>query len=315
MRIIYLGSFKRAWHTECYIANALTSMGHEVIRLEEAAATYAEIIAHAAQARPDLLLFAKARFREANHGWPTDARAVRAMIAAVRPFVRQVACWIFDLLAPEFSPARSEWAREVAAGCDLFATTDGFTAGRLPNAAVVRQGVPDDVEDDAPWPADHAGDVLFLGTPYGERGRLVAALAERFGNRFRCVGNCRGQALTRLVRSYRVCVGPHEPYYAGYWSNRIYVVTGHGGLFAAPAVPGMETEGWHSGQRYLALPREPAQMTERLAEILRDEPPDALRQIQRAGYRLANERFSYRHRVEELLARLACGQLSSRGTP
>lgn len=306
MRILYLGSFQRAWHTECYIANALGSAGDDVIRLEETTATHASIVAHAEQFRPDLLLFAKARFREANHGWPADARAVQAMIAAVRPFVRQVACWIFDLLVREFSPARFEWASEVADACDLFATTDGFTAGRLPNSAVVRQGVPDDVEHDAPWPVDHAGDVLFLGTPYGERGRLVAALAERFGSRFRCVGNCRGQALTRLVRSYRVCVGPHEPYYAGYWSNRIYVVTGHGGLFAAPAVPGMEDEGWHAGQHYLALPREPGQMAERIAEILRDEPPEALHEVQRAGYQLATERFSYRHRVAELLERLCC---------
>jgi hypothetical protein len=304
MRILYLGSFQRIWHTECYIANALTGGGHDCIRLEESTATQASIVDRAAEIRPDLLLFAKARFREANHGWPADARAVRAMIAAVRPFVRQVACWVFDLLAPAFSTARFEWAREVAADCDLFATTDGFTAGSLPNAAVVRQGVPDDVEHDAPWPEDHTGDVFFLGTAYGERGRLVAALAERFSNRFRCVGNCRGSALTRLVRGYRVCVGPHEPHYAGYWSNRIYVVTGHGGLFAAPAVPGMEDEGWQAGRHFIELPREPAAMGERLAEIIRDEPADALRQIQLAGYHLATERFSYRHRVAELLARL-----------
>lgn len=308
MRILYLGSFRRAWHTECYIANALASASHEVLQLEEATATAATIVAHVEQSRPDLLLFAKARFREANHGWPADARAVRAMIAAVRPFVGRVACWIFDLLAPEFSSSRFEWAREVAAGCDLFATTDGFTAGRLPNAAVVRQGVPDDVEHAAPWPADHAGDVLFLGTPYGERRRLMAALADRFGNRFRCVSNCRGQALTRLVRSYRVCVGPHEPYYADYWSNRIYVVTGHGGLFAAPAVPGLQDEGWQAGQHFIALPPEPRLMAERLGELLRDEPPHALHEIQRNGYRLADERFSYRHRVAELLACLDCRQ-------
>lgn len=304
MRILYLGAFQRIWHTECYIANALTGDGHDCVRLEESTATQASVVDRAAQIRPDLLLFAKARFREANHGWPADARAVRAMIAAARPYVRQVACWMFDLLAPEFSPARFEWARDVAAACDLFATTDGFTAGRLPNAAVVRQGVPDDVEHDAPWPEDHTGDVLFLGTPYGERGRLVAELAARFGSRFRCVGNCRGAALTRLVRSYRVCVAPHEPHYDGYWSNRLYVVTGHGGLFAAPVVPGMEAEGWQAGRHFIELPREPTAMAERLAEVLQDEPAEALHEIQRAGYELANERFSYRHRVAELLARL-----------
>jgi hypothetical protein len=305
MHVLYLGSFAQPWHTECYIANAFARLGHSVVRLEESTATHSVIVATAAAQRPDLLLLAKARYEGASQGWPADAEPIRRMIAAVRPYVGRVACWLFDLLACEFRRERFDWSRRVAEVCDLFATTDGYTAPRLEHSTVVRQGVPDDCDASCPWRPELRGEVLFLGCPYADRLRLVDALGRRFGGAagFRSVNNVRGPELTRLVRSFRLVVGPHEPHFAGYWSNRIYVVTGHGGLFAAPTVRGMSDEGWLGGINYLELPLDPRAMAERVAEYLAADD-GRLDVVRRAGFEHANAQCSYDARVRELIRRL-----------
>ena len=343
LRVLYLGSFRAAWSTENYIANAFTRLGHDVVRLEESRTNHADIVARAAALEPDAFLFAKARFAEANKGWPADARAVVALIEAVRSHVAShpqagtrrecagstidesslgdslprsqiittgrltpparltVICWLFDLLCAEFSHERFAWAEQVSAACDLFATTDGYTAPKLANAAVVRQGVPDDVDLTASWPTEYRGDILFLGTPYRDRWPLIEKLTRRFGPRFTCVRDCRRAALTELVRSYRICLGPHYPHFGGYWSNRIYVVTGHGGLFAAPPVDGMQYEGWQPGVNYLPLPLDPDGIVDALDEYLQRDQGE-LRSIRHAGFEHAPASCSYDRRVFELLA-------------
>jgi hypothetical protein len=90
---------------------------------------------------------------------------------------------------------------------------------------------------------------------------------------------------------------------AGYWSNRIYIVAGHGGLFAAPPVEGMQAEGWRPSRNYLALPRDPRQMDDKLAEYLRCDPRQ-LRAIQQAGHAHARAHCNYDRRVAALLALL-----------
>lgn len=301
MNILYLGAFHHSFTTESEIARALERAGHEVTRLEENDANEASIAAAADELRPDVLLLAKGRFEEAGREWPNDADAVVRLIERVRPAVGRVACWTFDLLAEAFSPERFAWANTIAPACDLFATTDGATAPTLPRAVVVRQGSPDEIDAEAAWPEECEGDVLFLGLPYGERRQLIDACFDRFGQRFRAVNDCRGPELTRLVRSFRLVVGPHWPHFAGYWSNRIYIVAGHGGLFAGPPVDGMAADGWRPSANYLALPCEPEAMARKLAEYLRCDPVQ-LRAIQLAGYAHAREQCSYDRRVAELLS-------------
>lgn len=304
MNILYLGAFHHPFTTESEIARALARAGHGVTRLEESAANEMSIAALAEERRPDVLLLAKGRFEEAGRQWPNDADAIVRLFERVRPAVGRLACWTFDLLAAEFSPERFAWARTIAPACDLFATTDGHAAPQLPRAAVVRQAAPDQIDAEADWPDEYAGDVLFLGLPYGDRRRLIEACFARFGRRFRAVNDCRGPQLTRLVRSYRLVVGPHWPRFAGYWSNRIYIVAGHGGLFAAPPVAGMSAEGWRAGGNYLGLPCEPVAMADKLAEHLHCDARQ-LGAIQRAGYEHARGQCSYDRRIAEFLALLA----------
>lgn len=305
MRILYLGAFQEEWSTESYLASALERAGCEVVRLEESVATHEAIVKAAAEHKPEWFVFAKARFCDAEHNWPEETQPICQLIQALRPHVGRVICWLFDLMAGEFDAERFQWASTIAAACDLFVTTDGNTAPQLPNALVIRQGVPDDVDRDCDWKLEPRADVLFLGTAYRDRQLLVDALTQRFGERFQHVNDCRGKELTRLVRSARICVGPHYPRLANYWSNRLYVITGHGGLFAAGPVVGMEAEGWRSGENFLALPSEPEQMAAKLEEYVTRHDAGQLETIRRRGYEFAHAHCTYDDRVRELLAAIA----------
>lgn len=305
MRVLYLGSFAEYWNTENQISNALERVGCKVVKLEESTATHQSIVAAAVEHSPDVFLFAKARFKGANAGWPEDAKPICAMLSEIKQHVGKVVCWVFDLMCDEFSSGRFQWSQLVAADCDLFVMTDGYTAPKIPNSLVVRQGVPDDVDHDCEWDVEKRWDVLFLGTPYRERGALCDALNRTFGPRFKHENNTRGPELTRLIRSCKICVGPQYPYFAGYWSNRLYVVAGHGGLFAAPPVEGMLQEGWRSGDNFLSLPVAPDAMAAKLNEYVTRNDASQLETIRKRGYELANSRFTYDERVRQLLAAIA----------
>lgn len=305
MNILYLGSFRHAWHTETYIASALRELGHEVTTLEETRTSSATSIDTAKHGKFDLFLAAKCRFTETRGEFDGNAgRMIAAFMGEMKQHVPQVALWQFDCLAPDFCPERFAWAKVVAPACDVFACTDGFTAPQLPNAGVVRQGIPLDLDHEADWPTEYAGDVLWLGSVYRERHELADNLRARFGNRFAIVNDVRGRALTKLCRSYRVVVGPYYPAFNGYESNRRYVVCGAGALFACPPTPWLESEGWQPGVNYLALPGNPASITATLADILERTDREQLRAIQLAGYALAKT-LTYRRRCEELLRHLS----------
>ena len=309
-RILYLGAFKEFWATENYILAALRNLGHEVTELEETATSAATIIEACKSGSFDLLLFAKGRCRETGGDFDGNAAGkLSSLITTVRRDGVQVCSWQFDLLAPEFCPERWQWAQTVAQACDVFATTDGYSAPKLPHAVVIRQGLPPDLDHQADWTTEYAGDVLFLGTAYRDRTELMDQLRARFGGRFAMVNNCRGRDLTALCRSYRIVVGPHYPSHPGYWSNRLYVVTGAGGLFACPTIAGMEQEGWRASTNYLALPDRPALMAAQLDEYLRWDAA-RLRAIQRAGYELAKT-LTYEVRVQELLSALEAKRASA----
>ena len=353
MRVLYLGNFHDAFCTEWQVARALGRLGHEVTTLDTQGSTYRSIFA-AAETGYDLLLFAKAQFREASGTWPGAADAVVRMIEAVRPHVPRIVCWLWDLMCEEFSPPRWQWLTRIAAASDMCALTDGVSAGRLPNAVVIRDGCPDDVEWDCEWTVELRGDVLFLGSVYGDRPRLLDALGRRlegdmeirrrwggrfsrgdmeirrrWGDRFSrgdvgirnrltiVTHGVRGPALTRLVRGHRLVVGPHYPCHPGYWSDRLTVVTGHGGLFAGPTIEGMQADGWKPGTNYLGLSAEPNAMVEQVVGYLEGDEgtrrrcgdgipkegtsADTLDTIRRAGFEHVKGKCGWDGRIRELL--------------
>jgi hypothetical protein len=115
---------------------------------------------------------------------------------------------------------------------------------------------------------------------------------------FHTVDNLRGDALHDLMRSVRVIAGPPWPLHAKYWSNRLYVVAGYGGCLATPEVEGMAEEGWVAGTHYLKA--------ERVGdyEAILAMPDDELRAVADAGQALCVNRYTYDHRVAEMVKHL-----------
>lgn len=300
--ILYVASFAEpSWSTAAMVARALERAGHHVARVEEHEHTATAILHRAAAVRPDVLLFHKLTLRDGGE-WPSNADAVCSTLQSLRPYCRQIVGWNFEWLYQDIQPARWQWARAVSECVDVSATTDGGAATSLPNGFTLRQGIPDDVDHECEWAPPIVGDVLFLGGAYGAREGMVAAFKAAFGDRFAHVCDVRGKALTRLVRSYRLCIGANWPHLDGYWSNRIYVVTGHGGLFVGPTVAGMEHEGWKSSENYFAAGPDAAPMVERCRQLL-SEHPERLEWARRQGFALAY-RATYDARVAELIAHL-----------
>ncbi len=183
----------------------------------------------------------------------------------------------------------------------MFATTDGTAASRLQHGVCVRQGVPDDVDETCPWSVGYEGSVLFLGELYEERAAFGLALQDLFGARFCHARNVRCGDLTRLVREHKVIVAPNWPRVSDYWSNRIYVVTGHGGLFVGPTIEGMAREGWVPGVNYLALSDDVMDVARIVADMHTVAVPDGYEAVRRAGYAHARAHCTYDARVADLV--------------
>lgn len=308
LRITYCGNFGPAWNTESHVSRGFERLGHIVDRLPVSQHDHDSILAHIKESRPDILLGAKWGFKGAESMEANGARAVVKLIEACRPYIGAAVTAHWDLVAPEFSPSRWQWQQIVSEACDLTCLTDGHSAPNLPKTLVIRDGCPDDVDDSVPF--EPTKDVLFLGGAYGERPRLISALQSRFGSRFEHVPHgYTGPELTKLIRSFRIVVGPHVPRFANYFSDRLYVVTAHGALFAAPTVPGMDLDGWVPSQNYLALPQEPASMANKVHEILTRNDAGQLESIRLNGMRHSRSK-SWEVRVSQLLR-----ELESRGLP
>lgn len=299
MRILHAGMWTHGWFTEHYIARAFERAEHAVERFDESRYNGAALVDKCRIMLPDVLLFHKLNL-VGTGSWPDYPERHIEILGKLKGYCGAVVCWQFDLMLAPSWERRFEWAKKVAPHIDLFAATDGGAARLLPNGVVIRQGAPDDVDDSCPFDLPFTCDVLFLGSQYGDRVSLVQKLKAAFPAA-RFVNDARGGDLARIVRSARFVIGPHWPSADHYWSNRIYVVTGNGGLFAAPEIVGMRDEGWVPGVNYLALPSSLPEMIDTLQKTVRDTPPLAFEPIRRAGYEHAQGKCSYDARVAELL--------------
>ena len=118
----------------------------------------------------------------------------------------------------------------------------------------------------------------------------------------RVVSQVFGRELSALIRRHRIIIGPRYPSAPGYWSDRIYVVLGHGGFFLAPEIEGMREEGFVPGVHYAALGD----------DVIRDirywlARPEERARIAREGQELVLSKFTYEHRVRTLCAAIAGG--------
>jgi hypothetical protein len=265
-RIAILGNFIYPFCSENdYWWTLQERLGIEIVPLQERKATGEQI--ESATRNCDALMWVH------THGWETTGKPMISVLASLKEdgiptFGYHLDLWMGlerekDLLNDQY------WHTE------YFFTVDKLMADYMnkqpdmPKAFWIRPGV---VERDCLMAYNklyrlstkdgnnyyekyYKHDVVFIGSrayhPEWEyRTQLVDWLEKTYGERFAHYGNdgrgtIRGKALNALLSETRVvvgdslCVGFDYPYYT---SDRIYEITGRGGMIIHPWIRGLETE-------------------------------------------------------------------------
>jgi len=208
--------------------------------------------------------------------------------------------WYYDRVhGYDAEPSRLEWMRRVAPLCRVaFVTDAGLATTDWANWHVLRQGVSRPTIEMIEVPEQDREDLAFVGQLYGDRWDELVAIRRQF--RVNVISNIFGRELSAVIRRHRIILGPSYPSAPGYWSDRVYVVLGHGGFFLAPEVSGMRDEGITPGVHYALLGADPVRdVQDWLAR------PEERARIARQGQELVLSRFTYEDRVRELCATIA----------
>jgi hypothetical protein len=295
LRIMYLGDFSSSWRHETQAANALQALAHEVSRFHEYQVPgVREVLDELNSGRYDCLLFYKGRInvRAAAEIFEPTGEAIAEVLQRTK-----VPCytWYVDRAYRfDFQPSREAWMRRVAPLCRTAFVADGALA-QTPWARwhILREPIGHETVKKWDVPDGDREALGFIGQLYGSRQEELAAVAAAFP--LRLISGVYGPALSAVVRSYKIILGPLYPTVPGFWGNRVYVVLGHGGFFLAPEVPGMREEGILAGVHYAPLGADPvADVRTWLAR------PEERERIARAGQELVLSRFTYAHAVQEL---------------
>lgn len=290
MRITYLGN-DRPYSTERYVKHTLVKDYDCDVRLLNVGTTdHNSLILHLASYKPDVLLFSK----------PS-----RPFYNSILDWCKKVGlptvCWQWDL----YWGYRNK--KPVQFKADLLFTTDGGHCEEwqrnYPHHQVLRQGIHE--PEAKRFSTDYVWDVAFVGTlhcVHQGRIKLVRHLKSKYGNRFKHVTSTRGIDLNKLLARVKIVVGDSYPS-PNYWSNRIYEILGRGGFLLYPETEGLDEE-FSANVHYAPFTRGDFKgLDERIEFYL--HKADQREHIRRLGFELVAGQYTYRHRVGQLLSRIA----------
>jgi len=246
VKIAFLGNFKVDYTSETHHANSLQSLGHQVIRLQEAK-TPASRIGEAAT-ESDLFVWVH------THGWDT-------------PGIRDVLTGLRDRRIPSLTYHLDLWRglareRDIRSSpyweIDHFFTVDALMADWLnANTPVKGHFIPAGVYDQdcyiSDQPSKFANDVVFVGSrryhrEWPWRPQLVTWLKQTYGRRFTHIGPdgitaLRGDDLNRMYANSKVAVGDtlcQNFDYPFYTSDRYFEAPGRGAFQIFPRIKGTD---------------------------------------------------------------------------
>ena len=252
MKIVILGNFSVDFTSESHHARSLSSMGHEVVRLQESHTTKEQLLEHGL--RSDLVVAIH------THGWHTPGFMTWQMVSdALKdkgiPFIT----YHLDLwfgLDREKDITNDDYYKSL----HYFFTVDKLMADWL-NENTDTKGVylPAGVfgEEVEMLPQQRVRyDIVFTGSrkyhpEYPYRPQLVDFLKKTYGQRFIHVGNdgdvgqIRGLPLNQIYRNAKIAVGDtlnlnfEYPYY---FSDRLFEQPGRGAFQIFPNIKGVEDQ-------------------------------------------------------------------------
>lgn len=266
MKICYVGKHNDAGNKDEYhVAAGLRSLGHEVIlRQQEPRVDIPE--------GTDLVL--------ANHWYECDLEWLKT----VKAFK---VIWFWDKVWRQ----RAVWMAKAEPVFDHIFMSDGTFADGKKKLSVLRQGTGEVVSG---IKSDHKADIAFPGSLYGERLDWYMKLKTRYGSRIRHFQGIHGSKLSDLCESVPIILAPPFPSDDNYWSNRIYLILGHGGFLLHPRLEGMDE--YTDGVHYVAYDTD---LVEKIDYYL--ENPGLRNTIRILGQEKTQKDYSYTERCRKLI--------------
>jgi len=260
--------------TEGHVVYALERLGHEVVWISE------RVGEKVLKEDGDFVLF---------HKWDDPATLSKLKIPKV--------FWYFDKV--DWND-REKWMKRIVPHVNLGFLTDKtwVDAQNNPKLTVLRQGIgAKDMRDGTPdyprWPFR----VCFLGNPYGDRVDWCVRLKKRYGLHFDIVDKVFNRDLYDLCATVDVFVAPDYPGDDNYWSNRIYLTLGSGGLLVHPRYKGLAEE-FEDGVHYLGYDSE-EEMNKQIDLLLYDK--ELANKIRAAGAKKVREEYNFVERCRSLV--------------
>ena len=291
MKILYVAKHGSGGNQdEDAIAHALTTLGHEVIRIQEhkgGAATGESA---------DFLLFHKWSGRMANK---------------VIPWLKmKKVFWYFDLVDYQQDPTlrkrnlnRINWMGSTVPMVDLGFCTDGdwvrkdYSGGKLVRLLQGADGRFIGKQNSARDPIE----ILFTGISKGggvKRIGFVDDMVTRYGDKFEHISSGSYQhSLGRRITRAKIVVAPDSPVTNYYWSNRVYTSLGFGAFMLHPYCKTLLS---HYEDRKEIVYYKSRKELHKLIEYYLSRPEERER-IAEAGMKRTLAEHTYKHRCEKLI--------------
>lgn len=301
MKICYLGNFNNANSdsTEKHISFAFKELGHEVIEIPEITErdgepisefTHKEIVE--ATRDTDLFFFHQGCVREEK----TFQRLINVLAEVTCPKV----FWFFDKIWQQ----REMILDIIIPFCDWAFMTDGTwrKSRGFKNTTWLMQGIGNEDTSLGTPREEYKCDVAFTGSeqsnwlPYREK--FIAELKKKYGDKFKVFSKVFNRDFSDLCQSAKILVAPKEPQDNFYWSSRIYITLGSGGFMLHPKFEGLKDE-FTEGKHFAGY-KDFKDMTDKIDYYLEHEKKR--KQIQKEGYEYCIANYTYKHRVEKILA-------------
>jgi len=284
MKIIYLGNFNNPYSdaTEKHIAFAFGQLGHEVIKIEEKDFDAEKII----KEKGDLFFFHKA-----------GGVDIQDLLYVLNNIPYKKVFWYFDKVWGE----RERWMQAVIPFVDYGFLTDETWIRRhgYKNVYVLRQGIGNEDTSLGKPRDEYRCAIAFLGSIYGERMDFVKKLQALYGSYFKVYNNIFNRDLYDFCASCKILIAPPYPGDNYYWSSRIYMILGSGGVLAHPVYEGLKKE--FTPDKHFIGYRSGRELIDKLNYYLDSKHQDELEKIRMAGYKRCISKYTYKHRIEQML--------------
>jgi hypothetical protein len=316
MKIVYVGGNlaegSPPFSTENAYIDALRGLGHEVLPIKQGMAP------GISWPDPDLVIYTR------THNDTALTPEFTATWRRLEDAGARTASVHLDVFRG--IPEREGW---VARGDPLFTTQHVFTADGGSDAFWVQHGVNHhwlppaaDLRHVGPFPTpelDLDGKIVFVGSEgyhacYPFRPKLIQHLRDRYGEEFVLFGpaaqrgTVRMEALASVYAADAIFVGDHcfaDELRPNYWSDRLPETLGRGGFLIYPRTPGLEEQGYRSGEHLLTYEPGDLQDLDDWIDFARSCSPDERQGIADAGRELVRARHTYEIRAAQLLEALA----------